>query len=88
MGRKKLTKILVEAGIDTKMLNNQGDTSRNIAERKTFTDVIAILDDRLRLIVNNKNSLPQSNLFSTMQRIISDLDQRSIETESEGSKHT
>ncbi|GIY69728.1 hypothetical protein CEXT_215741 [Caerostris extrusa] len=45
MGRSKLTRILLEAGCDQKLRNNQGEMARDIAERKEFTEVIKLLDN-------------------------------------------
>ena len=44
MGRKKLTKILVEAGTDTNVRNKQNETALDIAVRKHLSDIVTILE--------------------------------------------
>ena len=44
MGRKKLTKILVEAGTDTNIRNKQSETALDIAVRKGLGEVVTILE--------------------------------------------
>ena len=44
MGRKKLTKILVEAGTDTNIRNKQNETALDIAVRKHLSDIVTILE--------------------------------------------
>lgn len=45
MGRRKLTKILLEADCDKGVRNKQNETARDIALRKDLNEIIAILDD-------------------------------------------
>lgn len=45
MGRRKLTRIILEAGCDKRVRNKQGETSRDIAVRKDLHEILAILDD-------------------------------------------
>ena len=44
MGRKKLTKILVEAGTDTNIRNKQNETAYDIAVRKHLSEIVTILE--------------------------------------------
>ena len=44
MGRKKLTRILVEGGTDTNIRNKQNETALDIAVRKKLSDVVTILE--------------------------------------------
>ena len=44
MGRRKLTKILVEAGTDTNIRNKQNETALDIAVRKGLGEVVTILE--------------------------------------------
>ena len=44
MGRRKLTKILVEAGTDTNIRNKQSETALDIAVRKGLGEVVTILE--------------------------------------------
>ena len=44
MGRKKLTRILVEGGTDTNVRNKQNETALDIAVRKKLSDVVTILE--------------------------------------------
>ena len=60
MGRKKLTKILVESGTDTNIRNKQSETACDIALRKNLSEIVNIL---------------RSNVIERpLQSIISDLD--------------
>eukprot|EP00091_Calanus_sinicus_P015752 TRINITY_DN34393_c0_g1_i1.p1 TRINITY_DN34393_c0_g1~~TRINITY_DN34393_c0_g1_i1.p1 ORF type:complete len:103 (-),score=9.04 TRINITY_DN34393_c0_g1_i1:216-503(-) len=43
MGRKKLTKILVESGTDTDIRNKQSETACDIAIRKNLSEIVTIL---------------------------------------------
>ena len=44
MGRKKLTRILVEGGTDTTVRNKQNETAMDIAVRKKLSEVVTILE--------------------------------------------
>lgn len=44
MGRRKLTRILLEAGCDKSLRNQQGETARDIATRKGLEEIISILN--------------------------------------------
>lgn len=44
MGRRKLTRILLEAGCDKSIKNHQGETARDIATRKNLNEIISILN--------------------------------------------
>lgn len=44
MGRRKLTRILLEAGCDKSIRNQQGETARDIATRKGLEEIINILN--------------------------------------------
>ena len=44
MGRKKLTKILVEAGTDTNIRNKQNETAYDIGVRKHLSEIVTILE--------------------------------------------
>lgn len=44
MGRRKLTRILLEAGCDKALRNQQGETARDIATRKGLEEIINILN--------------------------------------------
>ena len=44
MGRKKLTRILVEGGTDTNIRNKQNETALDIAVRKKLSEVVTILE--------------------------------------------
>ena len=45
MGRRKLTKILLESGCDKESKNKQGETSLEISRRKNLVDIITILQN-------------------------------------------
>ena len=45
MGRRKLTKILLESGCDKDAKNKQGETSMDISRRKNLVDIINILQN-------------------------------------------
>lgn len=45
MGRRKLTRILLEAGCDRGVRNKQGETARDIALRKNLSEILDILDE-------------------------------------------
>ena len=45
MGRRKLTKILLESGCDAESKNKQGETSMEISRRKNLVDIINILQN-------------------------------------------
>ena len=45
MGRRKLTKILLESGCDKESKNKQGETSLEISRRKNLVDIINILQN-------------------------------------------
>lgn len=44
MGRRKLTRILLEAGCDKAVRNCQGETARDIAARKGLDEIVQILN--------------------------------------------
>lgn len=44
MGRRKLTRILLEAGCDKHLRNKQGETAKDIATRKDLNEIIHILN--------------------------------------------
>ena len=60
MGRKKLTKILVESGTDINICNKQSETACDIALRKNLSDIVSILRSTV--------------IERPLQSIISDLD--------------
>merc|ERR1719431_327099 len=60
MGRKKLTKILVESGTDINIRNKQSETACDIAVRKNLSDIVSILRSTV--------------IERPLQSIISDLD--------------
>lgn len=41
MGKRKLVRVLAEAGVNTEARNNQGDTARDIAFRKPKQQCLA-----------------------------------------------
>lgn len=43
MGRRKLTRILLEAGCDRSLRNKQGETAKDIARRKNLTEILEII---------------------------------------------
>jgi ankyrin repeat protein len=43
MGRRKLTRILLEIGINQTLRNKQGETALDIALRKNLTEIVSIL---------------------------------------------
>ena len=45
MGRRKLTKILLESGCDKEARNKQNETAMDISRRKNLGDVISILQN-------------------------------------------
>lgn len=45
MGRRKLTKILLESGCDKEAKNKQNETAMDISRRKNLVDIIAILQN-------------------------------------------
>ncbi|KRT81136.1 hypothetical protein AMK59_5779 [Oryctes borbonicus] len=45
MGRRKLTRILLEAGCDKNVRNKQNETARDIALRKDLNEIVSILDE-------------------------------------------
>lgn len=45
MGRRKLTRILLEAGCDKTIRNKQAETARDIALRKDLGEIVDILED-------------------------------------------
>ena len=54
MGRKKLTRILVEGGTDTTVRNKQNETAMDIAVRKKLSEVVTILEcNNIQNIISN-----------------------------------
>ena len=51
MGRRKLTRVLLESGCDQRVTNKQGETARQIADRKGLKEVVDILDNPPKVIV-------------------------------------
>lgn len=45
MGRRKLTRILIEAGCDKTIKNAQGETAQDIAIRKNLSEILSILEN-------------------------------------------
>lgn len=45
MGRRKLTRILLEAGCDKNVRNKQNETAQDIAMRKDLNEIVSILDE-------------------------------------------
>lgn len=43
MGRRKLTRILLEAGCDRSLRNKQGETAKDIARRKNHAEILEII---------------------------------------------
>lgn len=43
MGRRKLTRILLEAGCDRSLRNKQGETAKDIARRKNLAEILEII---------------------------------------------
>ena len=43
MGRRKLTRVLLESGVDRDSKNKQGETALEIAQRKNLDEVVQIL---------------------------------------------
>lgn len=43
MGRRKLTRILLEAGCDRNLRNKQGETAKDIARRKNLNEILEII---------------------------------------------
>lgn len=43
MGRRKLTRILLEAGCDRSLRNKQGETAKDIARRKNLNEILEII---------------------------------------------
>ena len=43
MGRRKLTRVLLESGCDREMKNKQGETAAEIARRKSLAEIVQIL---------------------------------------------
>lgn len=44
MGRRKLTRILLEAGCDRSLRNKQGETAKDIARRKNLSEILEIIN--------------------------------------------
>ena len=61
MGRRKLTKILVEAGTDTNIRNKQCETALDIAVRKGLGEVVTILEcNNIQNIISDLEQPPAS----------------------------
>ena len=43
MGRRKLTRVLLESGCDREMKNKQSETAAEIAKRKSLAEIVQIL---------------------------------------------
>lgn len=43
MGRRKLTRILLEAGCDRSLRNKQSETAKDIARRKNLSEILDII---------------------------------------------
>merc|ERR1719295_39577 len=65
MGRRKLTRLLVECGTDPEVRNKQGETAGEIAVRKQLSEIVAILRGAV--------------LEKPLQTIISDLEEKKEE---------
>ena len=66
MGRRKLTKILLESGCDKDAKNKQGETSMDISRRKNLVDIITILQNPPPLLSQEDRQdqvLSQSSFF-------------------------
>lgn len=69
MNRRKLTRILLEAGCDKSLENKQGETARDIAERKHLNDIIEIFN-RLCPKKDNKSKLKSYKQVNSNQKHI------------------
>ena len=61
MGRRKLTRVLLESGCDARVRNKQGETAEDIAARKRLVDIVQILRNPPRLLnAHEKYALDQT----------------------------
>lgn len=61
MGRRKLTRVLLESGCDPRVRNKQGETAEDIAARKRLVDIVQILRNPPRLLnAHEKYALDQT----------------------------
>lgn len=65
MGRRKLTKILLESGCDKDSKNKQGETSLEISRRKNLVDIITILQNPPPLL-SLEDRQDQASFLSSM----------------------
>ena len=67
MGRRKLTKILLESGCDKESKNKQGETSLEISRRKNLVDIITILQNPPPLLSqeDRQDQVGQQHIFHT-----------------------
>lgn len=70
MGRRKLTRILLEAGCDKSLRNQQGETARDIATRKGLTEIISILNTPVA-----KQSKKKEKRDKSKERVIDEPDE-------------
>ena len=65
MGRRKLTKILLESGCDKDSKNKQGETSLEISRRKNLVDIITILQNPPPLLSqeDRQDQVGQEHIF-------------------------
>ena len=74
MGRRKLTRVLLESGCDREMKNKQGETAAEIARRKSLAEIVQILKNTQPSISINPSekygkSAPQMYLRYEMYRM-------------------
>ena len=72
MGRRKLTKILLESGCDKESKNKQGETSLEISRRKNLVDIITILQNPPPLLSqeDRQDQVGQQHIFHTFHTLI------------------
>jgi ankyrin repeat domain-containing protein 6 len=61
MGRRKLTRILLEAGCEGHVKNAQSESPRDIAQRKKLTEIIEILDTPIKEIKRDRERSSSSS---------------------------
>jgi hypothetical protein len=52
MGRRKLTRVLLESGCDREVKNKQSETAIEISRRKNLADIIQILNSPPSISIN------------------------------------
>ena len=60
MGRRKLTRVLLESGCDREMKNKQNETAMEIAKRKSLAEIIQILNSTPSISINPSEKYGES----------------------------